>query len=310
MNTLYALSGNRMTRIVMHSAKSSLLVLLCAAAAWGAQPRKAAQNGAQSVMSSTAPRVLVQTVVNNELNAHDTESFMYRDWRQTPDGSKTKEMIETRDGVVARLIAVNNQPLSLQQKSAENDRLQNLLSHPELQQQKKKEQEEDEARVQRMFKELPAAFLYQYDGVQPGKSGELIRLRFQPDPNFRPASRETSVFKAMSGYMWVSAADMRLAKIEATLFRDVTFGWGILGHLDKGGHFIVEQTKVAPNRWESTDMNIQFTGKVLFFKTLNMRQIEKLSDFRHVPDGLTLAQGIQLLNRNGNQLAENMGSGR
>jgi hypothetical protein len=310
MNTLFALSGNSMTGIAMRFTKSALLVLLCAAATWGAQPRKAIQNGAQSVMASTAPRVLVKTIVTNELNAHDTESFMYRDWRQTPEGSKTKEMIETRDGVVARLIAVNNQPLTPQQKNAENERLQNLLSHPELQQKKKKEQEEDEARVKRMFKELPAAFIYQYDGVQPGKSGELIRLRFQPDPNFTPASRETSVFKAMSGYMWVSAADMRLAKIEATLFRDVTFGWGILGHLDKGGHFIVEQTKVAPNRWESTDMNIQFTGKVLFFKTLNMRQIEKLSDFRHVPDGLTLAQGIQLLNRNGNQLAENMSNGR
>jgi hypothetical protein len=49
---------------------------------------------------------------------------------------------------------------------------------------------------------------------------------------------------------------------------------------------------------------------VLFFKTLNMRQIEKLSDFRHVPDGLTLTQGIQFLNRNGNQLAENMSNGR
>lgn len=299
-----------MSGIGSRLAKSVLVVLLCAAAAWGAQPRKPAQNGAQSIMASTAPRVLVQTIVTNELNAHDAESFMYRDWRQTPDGSKTKEMIETRDGVVARLIAVNNQPLTPQQKSAEDERLQNLLRHPELQQKKKKEQQEDEARVKRMFKELPAAFLYQYDGVQPGKSGELIRLRFQPDPNFSPASRETSVFKAMSGYMWVSAADMRLAKIEATLFREVTFGWGILGHLNKGGHFIVEQSKIAPNRWQATDMNIQFTGKVLFFKTINMRQIEKLSDFRHVPDGLTLAQGIQLLNRNGNQLAENTSNGR
>jgi hypothetical protein len=109
--------------------------------------------------------------------------------------------------------------------------------------------------------------------------------------------------------MWISASDQRLARIEATLFRDVTFGWGILGHLDKGGHFIVEQSKIAPGRWEATDMNIQFTGKALLFKSINLRQIEKLSDFRRVPDGLSLAQGIELLNKNGNQMAENSGGG-
>jgi hypothetical protein len=52
-------------------------------------------------------------------------------------------------------------------------------------------------------------------------------------------------------------------------------------------------------------MNIQFTGKALLFKTINMHQIEKLSDFRRIPENTTLAQGIELLKKNGTAVAEN-----
>jgi hypothetical protein len=87
--------------------------------------------------------------------------------------------------------------------------------------------------------------------------------------------------------------------------RDVSFGWGILGHLDKGGHFFVAQSKIGPDRWEATEMNIQFTGKALLFKTINLRQVETLSDFRRVPDNLSLAQGIDILNKTNDVMAEN-----
>ncbi len=267
-----------------------------------------AHNQAQQLMTSTTPDALVARVVQNELNERDEGSYMYRDWRQTPEGSKTKEMIDTRDGVVARMIAINDQPLNPQQQAAEDARLQNLLAHPELQKQKQKEQQQDADRVKKMFRELPTAFHYQYAGVDPGASGELIKLNFTPNPNYQPPSRETSVYRAMSGQMWVSAADLRLARMEATLFRDVTFGWGILGHLDKGGHFFVAQSKVGPNDWQATYMNIQFTGRALLFKTINVRQIEKLSNFHEVPNGLNLAQGIELLKKNGAQVAANDGS--
>jgi hypothetical protein len=286
------------------------LFLLCAGVAFGQQPGAAANSHAQSghttaAMPSIPANQLVAQVVDNELKAKDEGRFMYRDRRQTPAGSKTKEMVETNDGVVARLIAVNDQPLTPAERANENARLQGLISHPDEQRRKKKEQQDDAERVKRMFKELPNAFLYQYDGTEQGKSGELIRLKFRPNPKYDPPNRETSVYKAMDGMMWVDAKAHRLAKIEATLFRDVGFGWGILGHLDKGGHFMVTQSKIGPDRWEATDMNIQFSGKALLFKTINLKQVEQLSDFHPVPENLSLVQGIELLNKNNAQVAEN-----
>ncbi|MFB3915751.1 MAG: hypothetical protein ACE14M_03415 [Terriglobales bacterium] len=290
--------------------KLALLLLICVVAlAAGAQKLPVNQEPASTpskvVFPAIPPNELVREVVNNELHARDEGSFMYRDRRQTPKGSNTKEMIDTKDGVVARLLLLNDQPLTPEQRRADDERLENLLTHPDLQAKKKKEQQQDEERVRKMFRELPNAFIYEYDGIEAGPWGETVRLKFRPNPRFDPPSRETSVFKAMDGKLWVDFKDKRLVKIEATLFRGVNFGWGILGHLDKGGHFFVSQSKVGPERWEATDMNIQFTGKALLFKTIDLRQVEHLSDFRRVPDGLTLAQGIEMLKKNHNVLAEN-----
>jgi hypothetical protein len=263
---------------------------------------------AQEVVRSTPAGQLVAEVVKNELSAHGEGRFMYRDQRTSPEGEKTKELVETDAGVVARLIAINGQPLTPQQRAEEEARLQDLSQHPERQRQRQREQQQDDEQVRKLFAELPKAFHYQYEGTDEGKSGELIRLGFTADTQYQPSSRETSVFKAMSGKLWVAIPDYRLARIEATLFRDVTFGWGLFGRLDKGGHFFVEQSKIGPQRWETTYMNLQFTGKILLFKTLNLCQVDRLSDFHAVPGGLTLTQGIELLEKNGSEMADNNGN--
>jgi len=290
-------------------ATTALLLWVCVPAL---EQRANASGGsglAQEIMRSTSASQLVAKVVSNELNAHEQGRFMYRDQRKTPEGEKTKELVETDAGAVARLIAIDGRPLTPQQRAEEDARLQNLEQHPEVQQQKRREQQQDDEHVKKMFGELPRAFRYQYEGTDFGKSGETLRLNFAPDPQYQPSSREASVFKAMSGKLWVGIPDYRLARIEATLFRDVSFGWGLFGRLDKGGHFFVEQTKVGSLRWESTYVNLQFTGKILLFKTLNLCQVDQLSDFHPVPEGLTLAQGIEMLKKNVSELAEYQESG-
>jgi hypothetical protein len=294
--------------------KAILFSLLLTSIGLIAGTRPSQQPVANGQLPSIEPQELVRRTVDNEIKAGNVDDihYMFKDRRQTPDGSKTKMMIETTQGTVAYLIAVNDKPVTPEQRQQENQRLQNLLSNPDEQNRKKKEQQTDNDRVTKMFRQLPNAFNYQYDGTIPGSNGHTwVQLKFQPNPNYDPPSRESSVFKAMSGIMVIDPQVERLAKIEATLFRDVNFGWGILGHLDKGGHFFVQQTNVGDSRWEPTYMNIQFTGKALLFKTINLRQIESTSDYTRVPDNLTLAQGVDMLKKRADSVvAENDSAGR
>ena len=94
----------------------------------------------------------------------------------------------------------------------------------------------------RLFKMLPDAFVFSY----AGSDGNLVRLTFRPNPSFHPPSMEARVFHDMEGEMWIDCKQERLAGFYGHLTQTVKFGFGLLGHLDKGGHFEVRQAEVVP----------------------------------------------------------------
>ncbi len=263
----------------------------------GARPRR------QNLPAS--PKDLVRKVVANELKA-DPAHFMYRDTRERENGTvETKQMVETRDGILGRLILINGKPLTPAQRDKESKRLNRLLTDPSAMASKRKEQEEDAQRVRRMVGALPDAFDYTYAGTQPGLGGELTVLKFTPNPDYDPPGREQQVYTGMQGTMLIDTNAERIAKIDGTLFRSVNFGWGILGKLDRGGRFIVEQAPVIDNHWEPTHMVLDFTGHLLIFKSLRIKNSDSTTDYRLVPDDLTLAQGLEMLRKIDGEVAEN-----
>jgi hypothetical protein len=109
----------------------------------------------------------------------------------------------------------------------------------------------------------------------------------------------------MKGYLLIDSKARRLAEIDGTLFREVTFGWGIIGHLNQGGHFIVQQGDVGDGTWSITEMKLDITGRILLFKGLSYVSDEILSDFQKMPDKLTFAQGVEMLKTAQGKLAPN-----
>lgn len=254
---------------------------------------------------------LVREVMRNEMKQNDSQDrFFYRVRKETPSGSQTKDMVDTSEGSIGRLVAVDNRLPTSEERQKDQDRLQKLLNDPAAQKKHRKSQMEDDQRVSNILNAMPDAFIYQYDGAEDSKYGKLVRLRFKPNPNFNPPSRETQILRGMEGIMLIAAEPKRLVKIAATLTHEVSFGWGIFGHLDKGGHFIVEQSQVGNNNdWETTHMDLDFTGRVLLFKKLNIKEDDTTSDFRLAPRNLTLAQGLELLNKQNSVMAQRNAQG-
>jgi hypothetical protein len=262
---------------------------------------------------ATPPGELVRTTVQNEVRAAQNPAahFMFVSVKQTPRGSQTRLYCETKDAMAGKAIAYDGKPLSAEQRQAEDARLDQLANDPAELAKKRQREKEDADRVGRIVRAMPDAFLYEYDGTEIGKPGlgkegdELVRLKFRPNPRYSPPSRVEQVLAGMEGYLLIDANQRRIARIDGTLFRDVGFGWGILGHLDKGGHFLVEQSNVGNNAWDIARMTLSFTGKILLFKRLDIRSTETYSDFRPVPPELTFAQGVDLLKKQEATLAEN-----
>jgi hypothetical protein len=132
---------------------------------------------------------------------------------------------------------------------------------------------------------------YEYDGTQ----GELIKLRFRPNPDFHARNHESEVFHHMEGSLLVHRRQYRLAELDGRLVTEVKFLDGLLGHLNKGGSFCVKQSNVGGGHWEMTELDVQMNGKALFFKTISVREKQIDSDFRSLPGQTTLKQAEELL---------------
>lgn len=254
---------------------------------------------------------LVRLVVANEVAAANNPAVkhLFRARKQTPKGSQTHLYVETDDAMAGILIAINDEPLTPAQQQGEINHLAGLMNNPDQLRKKRSREKEDADRTLQIVKALPNAFRFEYAGTQTGKAElgkvgtELLRLNFTPNPAYQPPSRVEQALAGMKGCLLIDPTARRIALIDAELFRDVTFGWGIIGRLDRGGRFRVRQAEVSDGAWDITEMHLSITGKILLFKSLSMVSDEVFSDFRRVPDKLTFAQGVEMLTAEREKLA-------
>ena len=248
----------------------------------------------QSVPSSrVSANDLARRVITNELKFQDDHTnWMYRLEKEQYGKKQVKEIIETREGSLSRLLSINDRPLTAKQQEEEDQRVRELMTNRGAQQKLRRALDAETLQGRRLFKMLPDAFVFNYAGGDEN----LVKLSFRPNPSFHPPSLEARVFHDMEGEMWVDCKQERLAAFDGHLTQAVKFGFGLLGHLDKGGHFEVRQAEVVPGHWDMTTLSLEITGKALVFATVDVQKKENHRDFHRVSDNLTLAEAAGILN--------------
>jgi hypothetical protein len=294
-------SGSRKpyTEGVHRSTALPLILILWANLACG----QAAPGGGEGA-PTPAGQALVDRALANELNGAQNHSHLmrYQLRKTTPRLTTTKEILETKDGDVARLIAVNDEPLSPAAEASEEARLNALLADPGKQRRRKQAEDEDAARAFKVLRAMPAAFLYDDGGSASGPTGKVEKFAFRPNPAFNPPDLETEVLTALTGEIWIDPVQLRVVRLAGRLEQDVNFGWGILGRLNKGGWIAIDQAPVGPGTapsmsmdpWRIVRFQMQMRGRVVF-KNRVFDTAEEESHFASLPAGLTYRQGIAML---------------
>jgi hypothetical protein len=284
----------RKTAVLALASFALLTVAVSASRASLAQP--AEHSSAPAPLSNEETQALVKRVLQTEINAAGdaTHPMQYRLRKSSPRLATTKLIVETKDGDVARLVAINDSPLSATDKQNEDARLQGLLDDPSLQRHRQQREQGDAERVRKVIRSLPDAFLYSYAGIAETPQGPSYRLSFQPNPDFYPQDLEAQALKGMAGEMWIDVAQQRVTRLEGKRIRDVDYGWGILGKLDQGGTLLLEQADVGNHQWRTTRMVLAMNARVLL-KTVNLDTTLELSDYTPVAAGMSYQQAIQML---------------
>jgi len=283
--------------MIFHRAFRIGLVYLFSSAIFAAAPQGAGTPDSLPPLPQD-PGAYVRQSIQHELACQDNDHshWRYRFHREDEKYNYDRDVIDAKDGEIARTVLLNGLPLTQDDRQRDEDRMKKLVEDPEIRAKRDKRMRDDDEKARQMLRAIPDAFLFKYDGEENG----MVRLTFTPNPHFVPPTRELQVFRAMTGKVWIARGPDRLAGIEGTLFEDVTFGWGLLGRLNKGGTFKVKQRDVGEGHWVVTSLDVNMFGKALLFKTINARQKEYRTDFHRLPDTITMAQAYELLEKSEN----------
>ena len=249
---------------------------------------------------------LVAKMAANEVAARqDLQHFAYTsEEHSTRTGGHLwrENVIEITDGPLRRLIAIDSQPLTPDQTQTEQRRIDDLVANPDDFRRSNQAHKDDEARATQLLQLIARAFLITPDGEVNG----CTRFAFQPNPAFQPSSYQERVAHEMAGTVSLkqppepsrepngSNSKIRLCTLQATIIHPVEFGFGMLGHIDQGGHFSLDRKQIDANIWKSDRISVHITGKILLLKSLAQDQEVTRTKIHIVPQNLTLAQAAQM----------------
>jgi hypothetical protein len=253
-----------------------------------AQGSDTTKDAAGTSLLSVPPRSLIVDAAANELVAlHHKDSYLrYRMETVNEKGEQVRDVIESKDGTVARLILKDGKPLTAEQDKWERQRLNDMIASPADYAKHVKNGESEKTMADKMLPLMSDAMINTYTLGQPqsGRNGgaQEIVLDYKPNPKWVPPNTEAQALTGLEGRVWIDAKTHYVVRMEGTIFRGVNFGWGILGHIYPGGKMVLNQTNVGGNRWIFTDFSMQLTVRALMVKTLNIRSSAKADSFQTI----------------------------
>jgi len=258
-------------------------------------------NCAQAQVPATpagTPLSWVQAAADNEIHIinEDGSPVRYRVRKIDAKGDTTREIIETRQGNVARLIQRNSQPIAPEEDVAERARLQTILDSPEDFLRHHKHDESNREYSRDLVRLLPQAMIHSYAPGQPQIPGPLqVVIDYHPDPNFNPPTTISKALTGIEGRAWIDAKSKRVMRIEGHIIKPVSFGWfGMLGSINEGGTLILEQINAGNDRWAYSRLDEHLTTRVVW-KSVPVNDKMTASDFHLLPAPMSFQEATREL---------------
>ena len=243
-------------------------------------------------LPSQTPKELIGDACYNELQQRARKTlWSYVAERRVNNHVFREQVIETVDGPVRHLLAVDGHPPTSGQMKEEDDQHQELLKNLSGRRAIRKQRDDDEKTMDELLRIIPDAFVFE----DQGKEGESERIAFHPNPGFKPKTYEQRVLHALDGTVFIDLHEKRIARLSGSLETRVKFGYGLIGHVAQGGTTEITRVNLSPGVWKTSAEKIDIDGRLVMLKTINKHQEESRTGFEPVPLDTTLAQALDKL---------------
>jgi len=211
----------------------------------------------------------------------------------------TRELIESREGTVARLHAHDGHTLTPQEDAEERQRLQDILDDPRDFLKSKKKNTTARTYAAGLVRQMPEAMVYTYAPGQPqydNAPGPQVVIDFHSDPNFKPKDTVSEALTGLEGRMWIDRRTQVLTRVDGRIVKPVNFGWGgVLARIYPGGTVNFEQTEAGNGRWIYSRLDEHVTVREILIHTVNENNRMTASDIRLLPQPVSYREAIALL---------------
>lgn len=258
-------------------------------------------NPQASSLLAVPPRSwVVDTVANELIVLHHPGSYLrYRMHVHDEKGDQVRDVIESRDGTVARMILKDGRPLTEAEDTAERERLNAVLTSPSSFARHIKNDENGKKVADELMRLMPDAMIYTYVPGQPQPEGyhgdPAVVMDYEPNPKFKPPTTASEALAGLKGRLWIDSKTRQLIRMEGNVFQGVNFGWGMLAHIYPGGKLVLDQTDAGGGRWIYTRFTEQVSVRALMVKTLNVHSNIEAGEFQVAPGAMTYQDAIHLL---------------
>jgi hypothetical protein len=207
-----------------------------------------------------------------------------------------ERVAETNWGKLRYLVAEDGQPLAGERLAAERARVEKEGADPEAFRRSEAARADDEQHAKQMLNLLPKAFLFDPPQPEPAPDADYLRIHFRPNPAYSPQSLEERVLHGMSGSVLIDRQTIRLHGIEGRMPEDITVGFG-LATIKAGSNFSTVREHVGDSDWKTQTLHTDINGRALLLKTLAKKQDAKHYSFKRIPDGMTVAEAVAMVEK-------------
>jgi hypothetical protein len=257
---------------------------------------------AAQVAAPHSPQELLKALIENERQALlSKERYTYlSNERSDRTGGHlwTERVVETAQGRVRLLTAVDGQPLSPARAQQQRDRLAAIAANPADFIRREQAQHNDEEHARHMLEVLPRDFVFDNVSLQDG----VWRMEFHPNPDVSPSGIEDQVLHGMSGWLAIDERQLRLLHIDGHLQQDVLIGFGLLADIHTGSRFSSDRKQVE-GHWRTVNVATDIRGKAALFKSVSRNSELTRADFHYLDRDITVPEAVDLLLRGQEQLA-------
>ena len=256
---------------------------------------------ANTAPAQRSPRDWVVLASNNEINTltHEGSYLRYRTHVINQKGDRVRDVVESKDGTVARTLMMDGKPLTPEANALERQRLQDLSASHDAFAKHVKDDAAGKKLATDLIRLMPDAMIYtptpgQADARSPSGT-HLVVLDFEPNPKWSPPTTPSEALTGLRGRVWIDSSSGFVTRLDGEIFRSVNIGWGMLAHVYPGGKLSFEQINVGGNRWIYSHFSDQAHVRALMLKTIDVSSDVTASSFQRLPEPLTYQQAIALL---------------